>query len=461
MAVVLRFAQLCWVALLIGVAAILAACVSPAGESVTMSPSATPTPTLQATAPTVAPGPGVSATQIVLGMTNDISGAGDTPLAAVTLSMQAYFRKVNAEDHGVCGRNIVLTAEDDGNSAEAALEKTKKLVNENGVLAMIGAINTDEQAAVGPYLNDPNGDGDTSDGVPDLFVSSGASAFGDSMRFPWTITYAPDYVTDGAVLARYASQHLVGKKLAIIYPDADFGKDYLAGFVAGIADRTQLVASNAYAADAANANDQLNGVKDAGADVVLLAAPPEITAAAISYAATIDYAPQWLLSYTNAPSTLASTLGGGASADQLLAGFATLRGAVSTAYLLSPVADQASPEIQEHKRIMQTYQGPAVSSLSVYGQSMAEATVAVLESSCANLTRPGVMAAAESLFHFHSSLMLPGISLTLTHTDHRAIQALQPVQIDTDGSVTADFDVISADDVSAQPAPSESPAPGQ
>jgi hypothetical protein len=99
-----------------------------------------------------------------------------------------------------------------------------------------------------------------------------------------------------------------------------------------------------------------------------------------------------------------------------------------------------------------------LSSLSVYGQSIAEAIVAVLMSSCNNLTRPGLLQAAESLTSFHSSLMLPGITLTLSHTDHRAIQSLQPVKIDVDGSVIADGAVISAKDVAAPTPVSGSPS---
>ena len=130
----------------------------------------------------------------------------------------------------------------------------------------------------------------------------------------------------------------------------------------------------------------------------------------------------------------------------------------SIAYLLSPVADQDSPAIQEHHRIMQTYQGPPLSSLSVYGQSIAEAIVAVLMSSCNNLTRPGLMQAAESLTSNHSSLMLPGITMTLSHSDHRAVQALQPVKIAVDGSVIADGAVISAQDMAAPTPASGSPS---
>ena len=124
--------------------------------------------------------------------------------------------------------------------------------------------------------------------------------WGDVARFPWTIDYAPDFASDAAVLARWASTNLTGKKLAVVYPDNDFGKDYLAGFVAGLADRSQLVASNAYPANAANANDQITTVKNEAADAVLIVAGPETTAASITFATTIQYAPQWLISYTNA-----------------------------------------------------------------------------------------------------------------------------------------------------------------
>jgi branched-chain amino acid transport system substrate-binding protein len=437
---------------------ITAACSRSAGEGDPTSASSTRTAAPTANGPTPIPGPGVTTTQITIGMTNDMAATGDTPYAAVTLAMQAYFRKVNAEDSGVCGRTVALTAEDDGYSPASALDKTKKLVEQTGVLAMVGAISTDEQLLTGPYLNDPNADGNTADGVPDLFGSSGVRALGDAAGFPWTIDYAPDYVTDGVVLGRYASANLAGKKLAILYPDSDFGKDYLAGFVAGLADRTQLVSTEAYAADAVNVNDRVNLIKSANADAVLLATPPEMTASAIAYAASIQYAPQWLLTYTNAPSILASKLGGGSSTDKLLLGFQTLHGAVSTAYLLSPIADQDSPAILEHHRIMQTYQGPPLSSLSVYGQSIAEAIAAVLLGSCNNLTRPGLMQAADSLTGFHSSLMLPGITLTLSHADHRAIQSLQPVKIDVDGSVIADGAVISAEDIAAPTPASGSPS---
>lgn len=397
------------------------------------------------------PGPGVTATQITLGMTNDMAGTGDTPYAAITLAMQAYFRKLNTEDGGICGRDVNLAVEDDTYSPQLALAQTKKLVEQTGVLAMAGGLGTEAQQGVAAYLNDPNADGDKSDGVPDLFVSSGWSGWKDSATFPWTIGYIPDYETDGVVLARYAAANLPGMKLGIIYADDTVGKDYLAGFTAGLADASLLVSQYAFPVGATTLTDQLTRAKTDGAEAVLLAATPDMSALAIQEAVAMQYTPKWLLSYTNAPSMLASRLGGGSAADQLLAGFQKLDGAVSTAYLLSPVEDEDAAAMNEHTRIMQTYEGPTVSSLTVYGQSLAEAIVETLGRSCGNLTRAGLLAAAESIGGFHSSLMLPGVTVDLAHTDHRSVQALQAVVIHADSSVTPDGPVIDASVAAATP----------
>jgi hypothetical protein len=135
-----------------------------------------------------------------------------------------------------------------------------------------------------------------------------------------------------------------------------------------------------------------------------------------------------------------------------------LDGAVTTQYLLSPVEDEAAAPMLEHTRVMQTFEGPAVSSLSVYGQSLAEVIVEAIGRTCDNLTREGLMSGAESIGGFAPSLMWPGVEIHLGDTDHRAIQALQPVMIHADSTVTPEGDVISAEDVAA-PALTPTPPP--
>lgn len=456
MIVTLRFPLRLTLVLCVAGALLVAACGS--GNDSTPTPTASPSPSPTVSGPTPVPGPGVTDTQITLGMTNDLAGKGDTPYAAITLAMQAHFRKVNAEDGGVCGRNLVLAAEDDGYAPAVALERTKLLVEQTGVGAMTGGLGTEAQQGVAAYLNDPNGDGDTADGVPDLFVSSAWSGWADVARYPWTIGYIPDYHTDGVVLGRYVSANLPGKKVGIIYSDDAMGKDYLAGLEAGLADPALLVSKYAFPLGAADLVDPVTRTKADGAEVVLLASTPDMTAMAITEAEAQQFAPKWLLSYTNAPSSLASRLGGGSEPAQLLAGFQKLDGAVSTQYLLSQVEDDNAPAILEHVRVMQTYQGPQVSSLTVYGQSMAEVIVETLNRGCGDLTRAGLRAAAESIASFHPSLMLPGIDVGLSASDHRAIQSLQPVVIHADSTVAPDGPVIAADDV-APPSVALTPSP--
>jgi hypothetical protein len=138
------------------------------------------------------------------------------------------------------------------------------------------------------------------------------------------------------------------------------------------------------------------------------------------------------MSYVNSASLLASLVGGESGVE---AGFQAIAGAISNNYLLDPVADADDPAIVEHARIMAAYGGPAVGNLSVYAQAIAETAVETLQIACDNgdMTRAGIMAAAESVTDFHPSIMLDGINLTMTDTDHSAIQSLIPVEIQADG----------------------------
>ncbi len=394
---------------------------------------ATPVPPSPTAAPAVTAGPGVSPTEVKLGMTSDLTGVSGIRYASVVAAMQAYFQKVNREDSGACDRKITLLAEDDLYSPDIALEKTKKLIEQDQVLAIVGALGTAVHAAAAPYLNDPNADGDTADGIPDLYVSTGWSGWGDTAKLPWTIGHIPDYLGDARVLTTYINGNLPGKKVGILYQNDPFGMDYLNGLKGALADPALLVAEQPYDAAASDVSVQLLAIRDAGAEVVVLASTPQASASAILTAAAQGYAPQWVISYVNAHTTLASLLGGGTQPEQLAQGFQQLAGAVTTNYLLSAVEDADDPALVDHKRVMETYDGPPVSTLSIYGQSLAELIVETLGRACDDLTRSGLLRAAESIQGFRTSVLWPGIQINLSASDHYAIQALQLVRIGADG----------------------------
>lgn len=415
-----------WLVALAALLAIAAAC----GGGNEASPTAS-----AGGSPSASVGPGVSDTEIKLGMTNDLAGVGKTPYAPITAAIQAYFKKVNAEDKGVCGRNVTLVAEDDQYSPSVALDQTKKLVEQENVLAIVGALGTAAHLGVVDYLNQNN--------VPDLFVSSGYSGWGNHQKWPWTIGFIPDYVSDSTIQTRFINDNFPNKKVGILYQNDDFGKDYLNGLQKTIKDQTLLVSQQSYEATATDVTSQILNIKNAGAEVVMLAATPRYAAMAIVAAHTQNYNAQFTVSNVSAPTSLASLIGGGTDAASLQKGFAQQAGDIGTNYLMDPIADAAQSPMVEHKRVMQTYGGPSVSALSVYGQTLAETVIEALSKSCDNLNRPGLMKGAESIQGFAPSLILPGIKINLSATDHYAIQALQPVKVAADGTLTAEGAVIS------------------
>jgi len=443
-----------------GVAVVaLAACGGGDDRTPTPSPSPTATPTAR---PGVTPGPGVSDTEIRLGMTNDLAGEGGTPYAAVTASVQAYIAQVNQELGGVCDRDLVVIAADDSYTPEIALRETQRLVEKEDVLAIIGAQNTDVHLAVAPYLNDPDGDEDTGDGVPDLFLSTGWSGWGIVDSFPWSIGFIPDYASDGEIIGKYIEERLPEKKIGLLYENSNFGRDYRAALERVFVGDEVLVASVAY--DVEQGGDEaeptpvdgdptptpavrplLQELIDAGAEVVVLGTTPAVSAEVFKIANAGDLISQFILSYVNTPSTLAAEIGGGTQADSLLEGFEQLSGSVVSKYMLNLVEDEGSPELIEHQRIMETYDGPPVTTLSIYGQALAETVVETLSRACDQLDREGVLQAAESLSGFQPSVLLPGIEVNLSSEDHRAIEAMQPVMIEADGSLTEIGEPISAE----------------
>ncbi len=403
-----------------------------------------PTPVSATPVPTAPPGAvsrGVTETEIHLGMTNDVSGAGETPYAAVSLAVGAYFQKVNEEDGGVCGRKVVLTVEDDEYTAELSLSRTQKLVNEDEVLAVIGALSTQGHRGAAAFLNDPNGDGDTADGVPDLFLSTGWSGWRHATKYPWTTSFIPEYLADGRVLAAYIAANMPDQKTGLLYSNDEFGRDYLTA-MEGAFEAEGGLFSQPYPPDDEDLSQEVSAVVDSGAKVIVLASTPSVSADAIVSARNSGYDGKFLLSYVNQPSNLASELGGGPEPEAIIAGFGQLDGVLTTAYLLSAVEDESNTAVVEHLRIMETYQGPPASSLSIYGQSLAETVVETLARACPDLTRADVMAAALSLDGFHPSLLLPGIDVRLSENDHAAIQTMQVMRINADGTLEALGDPI-------------------
>ncbi len=394
----------------------------------------TPAPTTGGATATPSGGPGevetdfgVSETEITLGQTIVQSGNLAAVYQPVAPAMTAYFAKINEEDGGVCGRDIKLLVEDDQYSPAVALEKAKKLVEQDEILAFVGNLGTGAVSGQVEYINAQE--------VPHLWVSTGASKWGDVATYPFTTGYIPDYTSEGEILGNYLNENFAGKTVAVLYQNDDFGQNGLDGLTNVL--EAEVIAEQSYESTATDVNSQLAILRDANPDILYLYSTPSFTAKAFAYMKANSWDPQVVESYVNSATQLASIVGGGTTPEQIAAGFQELAGTISTNYILDPVASAADPAIVEHKRIMEEFGGPPLSTLSVYAQSLAELAVETLQVACdsGDMTRAGVMAAAESIESFAASLLLPGIEINTSATDHLALQALLPTEIQADGTL--------------------------
>ena len=210
--------------------------------------------------------------EIRIGNTMPYSGPASA-YGVIGKAIAAYFAKVNAEG-GINGRKINFISYDDGYNPQKTVELTKKLVEEDKVLLIFAGLGTPTSAATRPYLN--------SNKVPQLFVASGASMWDQPQSFPWTFGFQPNYQTEAHIYAQYIlERHPSGGKVAILYQDDDFGKDYVKGLTDGLGGKIPIVAQASYKVTDTSLNQQIATLKASGADILLDVTTPKFATMAI------------------------------------------------------------------------------------------------------------------------------------------------------------------------------------
>jgi len=383
------------------------ACEEKEEEAATATPKATGTATaIPAETPTpAAAAPGITDTEIILGQHAMLSGTFGAVYSMLPQTQQAYFKWVNETQGGVCGRDIVLKVEDNGNDPAKGLEVTRKLLEKDKVFAIFGAVGDLPHSSVQAYLNEQ--------GVPDLFVTGGAHNYGaEPDKYPWTVGGIPDYRIEGTFFGRYISENLPGKKVAVLWENQYLGWDGLAGVKAGLdPEKNELVSEQSYEASDVSISSQVSNMKNAGAEVVVLYTTPGFTAQAIKQADRIGWHPQFMASYTNS--------------DPILFQFvpAELAEGLISFNAFKPPDNTDDPAIAQHHEIMRNYGGPNPGIFTIYAQLTAEVLIEALSRTCDNLTRQGLMDAIESITDYRSDLLLEGVTITISDIDHYTLQA--------------------------------------
>ncbi len=360
--------------------------------------------------------PGASDTEIRIGNIMPYSGPASS-YAVIGKTEAAYFDKINAEG-GINGRKIKFISYDDAYSPPKAIEQARKLVEDDEVLFLFQTLGTPSNSAIHKYMNAKK--------VPQLFVATGATKWGDPKNFPWTMGWQPNYQSEGRIYAKYILQHFPDAKIAVFWQNDDAGKDQVKGLRDGLGDKADkmIVADKSYEVSDPSIDSQIVALHDSGADTFFSWAAPKGSAQAIRKVGELDWKPRFFLA--NVSSSVAGVL--------KPAGLQYAKDIISTAYLKDPTDPswKDDPGLKEWRAFMTKYypNGDQVDLNNVYGYAVAQTLVQVLKQCGDDLTRENIMKQAASLKDFSSEVLLPGIKINTSPDDFFPIEQMQLMQFD-------------------------------
>src|SRR6478736_6807861 len=283
-------------------------------------------------------GSGATDTEIKLGNIMPYSG----PASAYGIIGQveaAYFKMIN-DQGGINGRKINFISYDDGYVPPKAVEQARKLVEGDEVLLIFQSLGTPSNASIQKYMNQKK--------VPQLFVATGATRWGDPQNFPWTIGWQPNYQSEARIYAKYVLDHYPNSKIAVFWQNDDAGKDQIKGLRDGLGDKVNMIiADKSYEVSDPTIDSQIVALHDSGADIFFSWAAPKGSAAAIRKVGELGWKPKFFLA--NTATSVASVL--------KPAGRQNAKDIISTAYLKDP-SDPAwkdDPAVKEWREFMDKY----------------------------------------------------------------------------------------------------------
>jgi branched-chain amino acid transport system substrate-binding protein len=354
---------------------------------------------------------GASDSEIKIGNTNPYSGPASS-YSVVGKTEAAFFKMIN-EQGGINGRKINFISYDDGYSPPKTVEQVRKLVESDGVLFLFNTLGTPTNSAIHKYVNQKK--------VPHLFIASGATKWGDPKNFPWSIGWQPNYQSEGQIYASYITANHANGKIAVLYQNDDYGKDYLKGLKDGLGDKgkSMIVAEAPYETTDPTVDSQVVSLKSSGADVFVNITIPKFAAQAIRKVAEIGWSPVHILN------SVSNTVGGTLQP----AGLENAKGLISDFYLKDPTDPtwQNDAAFKQWSAFMDQYypDGDKTNNNIVYAYSVAQSLVEVLKRCGDDLTRDNIMKQAASVKDLELPMLLPGIKLNTSPTDFFPVKQVQ------------------------------------
>jgi len=354
---------------------------------------------------------GATDTEIKIGNIMPYSG----PLSAygvIGMTEAAYFRKINTEG-GINGRKITFISYDDAFSPPKTVEQARKLVESDEVLLIFQSLGTPTNTAIQRYMNARK--------VPQLFVSTGATKWNDPQNFPWTMGWQPNYQDEARIYAKYILKEKPDARIAVLYQNDDFGKDYLKGLKDGLGDKaaSMIVAEDAYDVAEPTIDSHIIKMQSLNANVFVDISTPKFAAQAIRKAAEIAWKPMHFL--TNVSASVGVVM--------KPAGFEASQGIISSAYIKDPTDPQwkNDPGLKAWNEFLDKYYPEAnrADGAIIYAYTAAQTLVHVLKACGDNLTRENVMKQAANIGGLELDGLLPGIKINTSATHFAPISQVQ------------------------------------
>ncbi|PJG54980.1 branched-chain amino acid ABC transporter substrate-binding protein [Bradyrhizobium forestalis] len=358
---------------------------------------------------------GATDTEIKIGNIMPYSGPASA-YGVIGKTEEAYFRKINAEG-GINGRKINFISYDDGYSPPKTVEQARKLVESDEVLLIFNSLGTPPNTAIQKYMNSKK--------VPQLFVATGATKWNDPKDFPWTTGWQPNYQSESIIYAKYILKNNPNAKIAVLYQNDDYGKDYLKGFKDGLGAKaaSMIVMEESYEVSEPTIDSHIVKLKATGADVFFNITTPKFAAQAIKKNAEIGWKPLHFLN--NVSAQIGSVI--------KPAGFENAQGIISSIYLKDPTDPQwkDDPAIKAWNEFLDKYYPDAnrADFNVMYAYIVSQGLVQVLKACGDNLTRENIMKQAAGIKDFEPVGLLPGVKVNTSPTDFAPLSQLQLMRL--------------------------------
>jgi branched-chain amino acid transport system substrate-binding protein len=350
--------------------------------------------------------PGVTETEIKLGSHKPLSGPA-AAFGVIAKGEQAYFDYVNEELGGVCGRDIVLKTEDDMYTPSRTVEAVRRLIEDEEVFAIFGGLGDSTCAAVYKDLNER--------GIPYMYIASGCNLWvEDPQTYRYVFGGIPSFLTEeGPVMGEFIAENFPGAKVGVFGQNDLFGQEIEAGVREGLAGRNEIVDVQMYSVTNPDIRSQIINLRESGAEVVAMGAIPEFAA--------------FFIQLVRGQGWDVPVVSSGVIADPIifdLAGADNVFNVWLPAYLIPPWETDV-PGVEEYLRIMETYASDLDPQRSYiyYGYAAAQLMTETLSRTCDNLTREGLIQAAESIRGWEQPVAWGPISMS--PTDHAPWQTFK------------------------------------